>query len=318
MSSTPISSLTATPGALKSCVPRKDDSNLIGYFTDNEMRWGPDWRGKDELLVVFLNLPSGPGHDAALQLIRKRYPDIAKFNAVWKTQFASWDEAAQAPRFGAPKFTTPPNADRKALAAQNAEVSRTAGDASTAAFIADCDAFLTLLADCYFETVRNAIKAADPNHLVIGCRFAYVPAMPIVVSAGKYLDVISANCYGYDPTNSIRAYATQNKPLIIGEFAFRARDSGMPNTRGAGPLVDTQQQRADAFVAYARAALAQPNVVGYQWFEHADEPHQGRFDGENSNYGLVDINDKPYDLLTQKMTEINHQALALHEQALAK
>jgi agarase len=294
--------------AQKSCAPRRDDPNLLGWFTDNEMRWGPDWRGGDELLVVFLNLPlHAPGRDAALHLLRQRYPDIATFNANWGTAFTTWDEATQAA-----KFTTPPGANRKALVAQNAEVSRANGGGPAAAFIGDCDAFLALLADRYFQVTRDAIKAADPNHLVIGCRFAYVPAPPIVAAAAKYMDVISANCYGLDPTGPLKIYARQDKPIVIGEFAFRGKDSGMPNTQGAGPLVDTQQQRADDFAAYARAALAQPNLVGYHWFEHADEPKEGRFDGENSNYGVVDINDRPYDLLVQKMTEINGQALALH------
>jgi len=302
--------------AQKSCAPHKDDPNLLGWFTDNEMRWGPDWRGKDELLVVFLNMPlHTPGRDAALQMLRQRHPEIAQFNAVWSTSFASWDEAAQAV-----KFATPNGMDRKTAPAQNAEIDDhfTTEDYRARAFVADCDAFLSLLATRYFQTVHDAIKAADPNHLVIGCRFAYVPAMPIIVAAGKYTDIISANCYAYDPTQALQIYSTQNRPLLIGEFAFRGRDSGLPNTQGAGPLVDTQQQRADAFAVYARAALSQPNLVGYQWFEHADEPQEGRFDGENSNYGLVDITDKPYDTLVKKMTEINQQALALHEQAQVK
>jgi agarase len=297
--------------AQKSCAPHKDDPNLLGWFTDNEMRWGPDWRGGDELLVTFLNLPPHtPGRDAALHLLQARYPEVAQFNAVWGTSLASWDDTAQPV-----KFVTPPGAVRKAVIAQNADVARTTGNANAAAFIADCDAFLTLLADRYFHVVRDAIKTADPNHLVIGCRFARVPAPPAIVAAARYMDVISANCYTYDPTPALTTYAAQKKPILIGEFAFRARDSGMPNTQGAGPLVDTQQERADAFAAYVRAALAQPALVGYQWFEHADEPKEGRFDGENSNYGLVNIHDDPYVVLVTKMTEINRQALALHQQA---
>ena len=36
---------------------RCNDPNIIGWFTDNELRWGPDWRGSDELLTMFLNCP---------------------------------------------------------------------------------------------------------------------------------------------------------------------------------------------------------------------------------------------------------------------
>jgi hypothetical protein len=58
-----------------------------------------------------------------------------------------------------------------------------------------------------------------------------------------------------------------------------------------------------------------PYVVGLHWFEWADEPPQGRFDGENCNYGLVDIHDKEYKLLTQKHSEINLNAAAFHQQS---
>jgi agarase len=159
------------------CAPLKDDPNLLGWFTDNEMRWGPDWRGKDELLVVFLNSPlHTPGRDAALALLRQRYPEIRPFNHVWGCSFTSWEEASQ---FG--HFTTPAGADRRALTAQNGEVYRTAANEQARAFLADCDAFLDLLATRYFKITTQAIKAVDPNHLVIGCRFAYVPAPAVML-----------------------------------------------------------------------------------------------------------------------------------------
>ena len=47
-----------------------------------------------------------------------------------------------------------------------------------------------------------------------------------------------------------------------------------------------------------QALLATDWVVGQHWFEHADEPPAGRFDGEDSNFGLVDNDDEPYPLLT--------------------
>jgi hypothetical protein len=77
---------------------------LLGWFTDNELRWESDWRGPDELLTMFLALPAdapavGPrharrarGHAAAVQFLRERYDKIEKFNDVWKTSFASWDQ----------------------------------------------------------------------------------------------------------------------------------------------------------------------------------------------------------------------------------
>ena len=168
------------------------------------------------------------------------------------------------------------------------------------------------LAERYFCVTSAAITAADPNHLNFGCRFAYVPPTPVVVAAAKHLAAISFNCYGTEPRPVIEQYAAFNKPLIIGEFSFRGDDSGLPNTKGAGPRVKTQAERAAAFGTYVTRALGNPNVVGYHWFEHADEPKEGRFDGENSNYGVVNIHDEVYGELTGIMQVINRKAEVLH------
>ena len=72
------------------------------------------------------------------------------------------------------------------------------------------------------------------------------------------------------------------KPCLISEFSFRGDDAGLPNSRGAGPRVASQTERAQCFERYVTTALRKPTVVGYHWFEHADQPAEGRFDGENS------------------------------------
>jgi hypothetical protein len=41
-----------------------------------------------------------------------------------------------------------------------------------------------------------------------------------------------------------------------------------------------------------------PYVIGADWFQYSDEPTHGRHDGENFNFGLVDIHDRPYAALT--------------------
>ena len=55
-----------------------------------------------------------------------------------------------------------------------------------------------------------------------------------------------------------------------------------------------------------------PAVVGYHWFEHADQPAEGRFDGENSNFGTVTIDDEVYTALTETMTKVNAAAEQIH------
>ena len=137
----------------------------------------------------------------------------------------------------------------------------------------------------------------------------------MIAAAGRYLDVISFNSYEFDASATIDAYAATGKPCLISEFSFRSDDSGLPNTRGAGPRVASQIERAQGFERYVTAALKKPAVVGYHWFEHADQPVEGRFDGEDSNFGMVTIEDHVYAELTDTMTRVNAAAEQIHAQA---
>jgi hypothetical protein len=290
------------------CTPRRTDPGLIGWFSDNELCWGPDWRGGEELLTIFLNLSvASPGRREAIELLRGRHSDFDSFNLVWRTDARSWEELASSERVAAP-FR------RKAIYDRDEAVERKRNEANPrrASFVADCEAFVAAVAVRYFAVTSAAIKAVDPNHLLLGSRFAYVPQSPVIDAAGEFGDVISFNCYDLDPAAAIDAYARTGKPCLIGEFSFRGDDSGLPNTVGAGPRVSTQADRANAFRHYVTAGLRKPTLVGYHWFEHADEPAQGRFDGENSNYGVVTVGDEIYEDLVQAMTAGNQDAERVH------
>jgi len=60
----------------------------------------------------------------------------------------------------------------------------------------------------------------------------------------------------------------------------------------------TQKERAAGFRTTLHALLKIPYVIGADWFQYYDEPTHGRYDGENFNFGLVDIHDRPYEPLT--------------------
>jgi len=293
------------------CAQRSGDRNIIGWFIDNELRWGPDWRGSDDLLPLFLNLSAASaGRHAAIDFLRKRHRDFKEFNASWRSAARSWDELAALTHIEPPFRRKPPY-----QRSERTEDEANLADSGRGLFAADFDAFLARVADRYFELTVAAIKAADPQHLVLGCRFAYVPPTAVIDAAGQHADVVSFNCYELDASAAIDAYAVTGKPCLIGEFSFRAADSGLPNTNGAGPHVATQAERAACFERYVNAALHHPTLVGYHWFEHADQPAEGRFDGENSNFGTVTIDDRVYEELTQAMASINAEAADQHSAA---
>lgn len=294
------------------CTKRRNEAGLLGTFIDNELYWSPDWRGADELLTLFLNLPSHrPGRVAAIARLQEHYRDFSQFNAVWRSPARSWEELGTISHVEAPFFRMPPGGLNDAL-----EAKANLANPARAAFSADCDVFVTVVADQYFELSVSAIRATDPHHLVIGSRFGYQPQSSVIAAAGRYLDVISFNVYDFDASPVIDAYAASGKPCLISEFSFRGDDSGLPNTRGAGPRVASQIERAQCFERYVTAALKKPAVVGYHWFEHADQPAEGRFNGENSNFGAVTIEDEVYTALTETMTSVNAAAEQIHAKAV--
>ena len=98
------------------------------------------------------------------------------------------------------------------------------------------------------------------------------------------------------------------------DFSFRARAnaSGNLNTYGVGPVFDTQADRAAAYAALVSDTATVPYVIGSHWFGFADQSPQGRFDGEDGNYGIVDIHNQPYPEMVAAMKATNARVPALH------
>jgi len=241
--------------AAGSCPKFARDPWLIGYFTDNELRWGPDWRSKESLLESYLKMPP-----------------------------------SSAGRRKAEGF----------LAARGREPDRLTDE--------DRNAFLEMAAAEYARVCRDAIRRHDPNHLILGCRFAGYANEAVLKGVGPYFDVISYNNYSPKaPVEKLREITRiTGKPTMVTEFSFKAMDSGLPNTKGAAKPVATQKERADGFAAYVRDLASLPGCVGYHWFQYRDQPKEGRrLDGENSNYGLVRIDGTPWEELTRRFIEVN-------------
>jgi hypothetical protein len=235
------------------------DPWCLGYFSDNEMSWG------DETSLALAALASPPDQPARREFVsdlQKKYGTIARLNEVWGTDFASW-EALQT-------GVVRPDPAR-------------AGE--------DLRAFYTRVAETYFRTVRDALRAVAPHQLYLGCRFAWVNALA-AAAAAKYCDVVSYNRYERSVAE-FRNPDGADVPLLIGEFHFGALDRGLFHT-GLVPVAN-QTERAAAYRSYVEGALRHPQIVGTHWFQYQDQPTTGRvYDEENYQIGFVDIADTPY------------------------
>ena len=194
------------------------------------------------------------------------------------------------------------NPARKALAGQTSKV-----------------AFLEVLAERYFSVATAAIRRADPNHLILGCRFAGFKGAHEVVwrAAGRHCDIVTFNCYPWVDLDTgvvmagtalrnvrfddalAERYNWARKPFMVTEWSFPAIDSGLPCLHGAGQRFRTQDERTRATEIFLRAMIASKPIVGHSYFMWVDEPYWGirKELPEDSNYGLLNENDEPYPLV---------------------
>jgi hypothetical protein len=234
------------------------DPWCLGYFVDNELAWGEEL----SLAVAALASPADqPAKRAFVEDLRAKYGAVEDLNRAWGTTHASWEALLE--------NRSPPDA-------------RKAHD--------DLAAFATRTAEQYFRVCREAIKEAAPDHLYLGCRFAWVNDRA-VRAAARYCDVISYNRY-QDTAGDFRLPEGIDRPVLIGEFHFGALDRGLFHP-GLRPVAD-QRARGEAYRHYVRGALANPCLVGTHWFQFNDQATTGRGDGENYQIGFLDVCDTPY------------------------
>jgi hypothetical protein len=92
-------------------------------------------------------------------------------------------------------------------------------------------------------------------------------------------------------------------------MAAQQNRSSNKNASSTFPTVATQAERAVGFRNTVEALLRTRYVVGADWFQYYDEPTHGRGDGEDYDFGLVDIHDRPYEPLTAAAAALDLVAL---------
>jgi hypothetical protein len=162
---------------------------------------------------------------------------------------------------------------------------------------------LSPYADKYFQTTSKLVRKYDPNHAILGVRFNHPPPDDVLLASRGCVDAHSFNIYADNPKKwnpqFERVYRFVGVPSQISEFSFCADEnrSGNKNRKAFGGRVSTQLQRKQLFESTITDWNSNPLIVGADFFQWNDEPPGGRIkDGEDCNYGLVDIRDVAYDL----------------------
>lgn len=163
----------------------------------------------------------------------------------------------------------------------------------------------------YFSTVHRIIKKHDPNHLILGVRFNNRPPISVIKASVGFVDAHSIHVYdnnGKCWKNMFKEiYEITNVPIIVSEFSFISHDNNSGNKNQiwkGGGIVNSQQARADSYKKLVTSLGETSFIIGTEWFQWNDEPPSGRKgDGEDANFGIVDIKDRPYELLIQSIKE---------------
>src|SRR5262249_43267997 len=180
-------------------LPHRDDPNLIGYFTDNELGW---W---DETIFLYhLQQRDNPTRRVLLRLLREQYRNNFRrlrhdFDTGRARRFADLRRPA--------RLVLRPRGRR-----------RRGGQR-----------FTFLLARQYYRLAHDAIRRYDRNHLILGDRYIAWYPPNIAQAARPYVDVISTN-YNADWTDGGNSrfhfrnlYRLTGKPILVTEYYACAR-----------------------------------------------------------------------------------------------
>jgi agarase len=305
-----------------------DNKNLVGYFIDNEISWLVNlsalYYPDREVLVMGEYFHKPYGRAALVDFLRTRYkspadlindfPDAKLPGQDWSS--IQWPEAHL-------------------------------GYKATARGKDTLVAWAAVMAERYFSVTMPALRKGDSRHLNLGTKFvAGLTSVNVLKIAAKYSDVISVDFYdaAVERPNPNQKKSTDDKkpdfmsimpallpldqlvsnnsmladwnrltskPVLIAEFGYRGSDSGLPNTIPPGVVtLPTQKERAQAVTNYANCAIDTSYIVGFHWFELLDEAANGRFDGENSNWGILNVHDVPYAEVGEAFAGAGH--LSMH------
>jgi hypothetical protein len=184
------------------------------------------------------------------------------------------------------------------------------------------DGDLAANATKYFKTICTAIRTYDPNHLILGVRFNRRPPLSVLRASRGFVDVHSIQVYDDNGRAWKNMFAEINEiadtPIVISEFSFLSNDnrSGDRNSNWLGyGRVPSQADRAKNYIYFVSGMATTSFMIGTDWFQWADEPPFGRADGEDGNFGIVDIKDQPYEKLVAACRFTNGLSNIIHSQS---
>lgn len=276
--------------------PHRNDSNIIGWYPDNELGWYIE-----SLFKAYIDAPAeNATRRQLLRHLEDRYSSDfgALTNDFAPIHAGSFSEL----RAGGSLRLRPASKGRETI-----------------------HVFGRILAERYYSLMHDTIRRYDSNHLIFGDRYAGYYPYCVADAAKRYVDVVATNGSFADTSDGFMPrfyletlHRITGRPIIVSEFYAAAMDnqSGNKNSNtDAFAVVKTQAQRAVLAEQTLTYLASLPYVVGAHWFQFIDQPPAGRLDGEDFNFGLIDIHNRQYDLLTNTIAAAHARVPENHRNA---
>jgi hypothetical protein len=161
-------------------------------------------------------------------------------------------------------------------------------------------------ASAYYETVTNAIRRYDPDHLVLGDRYGIRAGMPdpVLRAMRDHVDVLSVQTFpGNDVTGVLatldRAHELTGKPILIADTGNWCATT--MNPQRASDIPD-QAGRAEHYVRTISAFARRPWCLGWNWCGYVENLARG--------VGIKDPFDEPYGDFTEPVARFNRRIRA--------
>lgn len=284
------------------CTPRKNSPQLVGYFTDHELGWAQP--STEQMTGVVPADTKSPG-PSLLQICLSLEPSFRAYHAAW--------EFVLAPR----------NGDLAALASDwGLEISHREGvrqltlaetPITSPGYMRDQRRFAREFARRYFTTCAAVIRTYDPNHLILGCRFAEYPGASVLAECiHPSVDLTSIRPERENWERTAQAtFSVNGMPVLLTELTWAdIAFARTPMKREARRLTSVERMLAKGRSCLERV-FTQRAVVGYEWARWVDgeeeEPPFAR--------GLVHLDDREAKEHTELLTDLNARAEGLRAKA---
>lgn len=240
----------AAAQAASVCAPLCHRVELLGWLADDGVAWG---------------VPDGSGRPTLLQICLSLEPGFPAYHAAWEFALASHQGSLSS----LAKAWGHPMANREVVR----ELTRNEQALASRGYARDNARWTREFAQRYFATTAAAIRAHDPNHLLLGSREKCRRREAVSGGASEAsLRALGASAAVDVPWVHWRDLPTAaGGPVLAGEFTWASEEFWAPPASGRRSALTSVERMLRKGRATMQRLVSHPAVVGYAWRRWRDQ-----------------------------------------------